>query len=169
MRAIAIMPARLGSTRLARKVLCEIAGRPVIGLVFEATKTSPLLADVIISTDSEEVMEAARAHGWKAQMTSAAHRSGTDRIHEVAQRVAADVYVNIQGDLPTVRPEHIEALLRPMRRPEVMVSTIKTPCGPAEIDNPNAVKVVTDKNGRDLYFSRSTIPFDRDKSGNIQY
>ena len=169
MRAIAIIPARLGSTRLARKVLREIAGRPMIGLVFEAAKKSPLLADVIIATDSEEVMEAAQAHGWKAQMTSAAHRSGTDRIHEVAQRVAADVYVNIQGDLPTVRPEHIEALLRPMQRAEVQVSTIKTPCKPDEIGNPNAVKVATDKNGRALYFSRSTIPFDRDKSGNIQY
>jgi 3-deoxy-manno-octulosonate cytidylyltransferase (CMP-KDO synthetase) len=169
MRAIAIIPARLGSTRLTRKVLRDIGGKPMIGLVYEAAKKSPLLADVIIATDSEEVMESARAHGWKAQMTSAAHRSGTDRIHEVAQRVAADVYVNIQGDLPTARAEHIEALLRPMRRPEVQVSTIKTPCKPEEIGNPNAVKVVTDKNGRALYFSRSTMPFDRDKSCNIQY
>jgi 3-deoxy-manno-octulosonate cytidylyltransferase (CMP-KDO synthetase) len=167
--AIAIIPARLGSTRLARKVLREIAGRPMIDLVYEAAKKSPLLADVIIATDSEEVMEAARSHGWKAQMTSAAHRSGTDRIHEVAQRVAADVYVNIQGDLPTARPEHIEALLKPMQRPEVQVSTIKTRCKPDEIANPNAVKVVTDKNGRALYFSRSTIPFDRDRGGNIIY
>ena len=169
MRAIAIIPARLGSTRLPRKVLREIAGKPMIGLVYEAAKKSPLLADVIIATDSEEVMEAARAHGWKAQMTSAAHRSGTDRIHEVAQRVAADVYVNIQGDLPTARPEHVAALLKPMQRPEVHVSTIKTPCTPEEINNPNAVKVVTDKNGRALYFSRATIPHHRDKNGNVAY
>src|SRR5260370_12324072 len=141
----------------------------MIGLVYEAAKKSPLLQDVIIATDSDEVMEAARAHGWKAQMTSTAHRSGTDRIYEVAQRVAAEVYVNIQGDLPTARPEHIEALLKPMGRPDVMVSTIKTPCQPDEISNPNVVKVVTDKNGRALYFSRSMIPFDRDKSGKIQY
>ncbi len=169
MRAIAIIPARLGSTRLARKVLREIAGKPMIGLVYEAAKKSPLLADVIIATDSDEVMEVALARGWKAEMTSAAHRSGTDRIHEIAQRVAADVYVNIQGDLPTARPEHIEALLRPMQRAEVQVSTIKTPCEPDEISNPNAVKVVTDKNGRALYFSRSPIPFDRDASGRAQY
>jgi len=169
LRAIAIIPARLGSTRLPRKVLREIAGKPMIGLVYEAAKKSPLLADVIIATDSEEVMEAARAHGWKAQMTSAAHRSGTDRIHEVAQRVAADVYVNIQGDLPTARPEHVAALLKPMQRPEVHVSTIKTPCTPEEINNPNAVKVVTDKNGRALYFSRATIPHHRDKNGNVAY
>src|SRR5260370_19168918 len=114
-------------------------------------------------------MQVAQANGWKVQMTSAAHRSGTDRMHEVSARVAADVYVNIQGDLPTTRPEHIEALLRPMRRPEVMVSTVKTPCKPEEISNPNAVKVVTDKNGRALYFSRSTLPFDRDQTGTLRY
>jgi 3-deoxy-manno-octulosonate cytidylyltransferase (CMP-KDO synthetase) len=167
--AIAIIPARLGSTRLSRKVLREIAGKPMVGHVYEAAKKSPLLQNVIIATDSDEVMQAARAHGWTAQMTSAAHRSGTDRMYEVAQRVGADVYVNIQGDLPMARPEHIEALLRPMRRPEVMVSTVMTPCPPGEINNPNAVKVVVDKNGRALYFSRSTIPFDRDKTGAIQY
>ena len=167
--AIAVIPARLGSTRLARKVLREIAGKPMIGHVYESAKKSPLLKDVIIATDAEEVLRVAEIHGWNAQMTSAAHRSGTDRMHEVAQRVAADVYVNIQGDLPSVRPEHIEALLRPMRRPEVAVSTIKTACKPEEIGNPNAVKVVTDNNGRALYFSRSTVPFDRDKIGAIHY
>jgi 3-deoxy-manno-octulosonate cytidylyltransferase (CMP-KDO synthetase) len=167
--AIAIIPARLGSTRLSRKVLREIAGKPMIGHVYESAKKCGLLEQVIIATDSEEVMQLAAARGWSAQMTSAQHRSGTDRIHEVAQRVPADVYVNIQGDLPMVKPEHIEALLRPMRRAEVVVSTVKTRCKPEEISNPNAVKVVTDKNGRALFFSRSTIPFDRDKSGKIEY
>jgi 3-deoxy-manno-octulosonate cytidylyltransferase (CMP-KDO synthetase) len=167
--AIAIIPARLASTRLPRKVLREIAGKPMVQRVYEAAKSSPLLSDVIIATDSDEVLQVAQKHGWKVQMTSSAHRSGTDRMHEVAQRVQADVYVNIQGDLPIVRAEQIEALLKPMRRPEVMVSTIKTPCRPEEINNPNAVKVVTDKNGRALYFSRSTIPFDRDKSGTPRY
>jgi 3-deoxy-manno-octulosonate cytidylyltransferase (CMP-KDO synthetase) len=167
--AIAVIPARLGSTRMARKVLREIAGKPMVGWVYESARKSPLLADVIIATDSDEVMQVAQAHGWQAQMTASSHRSGTDRMHEVSQRVAADVYVNIQGDLPSTHPEHIEALLKPMQRPEVMVSTIKVLCNPEEITNPNAVKVVTDKNGRALYFSRSTIPFDRDKTGSIQY
>lgn len=169
MQAIAIIPARMGSTRLRHKVLREIAGKPMVGHVYEAARQSPLLSDVIIATDSEEVMQAAITHGWKAEMTSPAHRSGTDRIHEVAQRIRADVYVNIQGDLPLARPEHVEALLRPMQRKEVTVSTIMTPCPTEEISNPNAVKVVTDKNGRALYFSRSPIPFDRDKSGKIRY
>jgi 3-deoxy-manno-octulosonate cytidylyltransferase (CMP-KDO synthetase) len=167
--AIAIIPARLASTRLPRKVLREIAGQPMIARVYEAAKQSPLLQDVIIATDSEEVMEFAQARGWEAQMTSDKHRSGTDRVYEVAQRMSADVYVNIQGDEPLARPEHLDALLQSMQDPKVMVSTIKTPCPPRDVDNPNAVKVVTDLNGRALYFSRSTIPFDRDKTGDISY
>ncbi|HEY4679511.1 MAG TPA: 3-deoxy-manno-octulosonate cytidylyltransferase [Candidatus Angelobacter sp.] len=163
--AIAIIPARLASTRLPRKILREIAGQQMITRVYEAAKQSPLLRDVIIATDSEEVMQLAQARGWKAQMTSDKHRSGTDRVYEVAQRIPADVYVNIQGDEPLARPEHLDALLRPMQDPKVMVSTIKTPCPPQDVGNPNAVKVVTDLNGRALYFSRSTIPFDRDKTG----
>jgi 3-deoxy-manno-octulosonate cytidylyltransferase (CMP-KDO synthetase) len=167
--AIAVIPARLGSTRLHRKVLREIAGKPMVGHVYEAAKKSPLLRDVIIATDSDEVMEVARARGWKAQMTSNRHRSGTDRMREIAQRVAADVYVNIQGDLPMVRLEQIEALLKPMQRAETMVSTIMTPCRPEEINNPNAVKVVSAADGRALYFSRSPIPFDRDRAAPIRY
>jgi len=167
--AIAIIPARLASTRLPRKVLREIAGQQMIARVYEAAKKSPLLRDVIIATDSEEVLQLAQASGWKAQMTSDKHRSGTDRVYEVAQRIAADVYVNIQGDEPLARPEHLDALLGPMQDPKVMVSTIKTPCPPQDIDNPNAVKVVTDLNGRALYFSRSTIPFDRDRTGIVHY
>ena len=167
--AIAIIPARLGSTRLPRKVLREIAGKPMVQHVYESAIKCPALKDVIIATDAEEVMRVAESRGMKAVMTSSGHRSGTDRVHEVAQQVPADVYVNIQGDLPLLRPEQIEALLKPMQRAEVMVSTVKTPCGLEEIGNPNAVKVVTDKNGRALYFSRSTIPFDRDRVGKIQY
>ena len=167
--AVAVIPARLGSTRLPRKVLREIAGKPMVQRVYEAARNCPLLREVIIATDAEEVMQLARSNGWKAQMTSSNHRSGTDRVNEVAQRIAADVYVNIQGDLPLLRPEQIEALLKPMQRPEVMVSTVKTLCQPDEIANPNAVKVVTDRNGRALYFSRSAIPYDRDRLGNIQY
>ncbi|HWG40225.1 MAG TPA: 3-deoxy-manno-octulosonate cytidylyltransferase [Candidatus Acidoferrales bacterium] len=167
--AIAIIPARLASTRLPRKVLREISGQPMIARVYEAAKQSPLLQDVIIATDSEEVMQFAQARGWKAQITSDKHRSGTDRVYEVAQRIAADVYVNIQGDEPLARSEHLDALLKPMQDARVMVSTIKTPCPPQDVDNPNAVKVVTDLNGRALYFSRSTIPFDRDKTGVVTY
>jgi len=98
-------------------------------------------------------------------MTSSSHRSGTDRVWEVAQRIAADVYLNVQADEPLVRPEHIQALLAPLQDARVMVSTIKTPCSAADVDNPNAVKVVTDLGGRALYFTRASVPFDRDNSG----
>lgn len=169
MKAVAIIPARIASTRLPRKILREIAGKPMLAHVYEAARSSPLLDDVIIATDSDEILHLAQANGWRAQMTSPQHRSGTDRVHEVAQIVEADVYVNVQGDEPLARPEHLEALLRPMARAQVMISTIKTPCPAHDVENPNAVKVVTDKNGRALYFSRSTIPFNRDRRNDVQY
>ncbi|MFI5090100.1 MAG: 3-deoxy-manno-octulosonate cytidylyltransferase [Terriglobales bacterium] len=169
MRAIAVIPARLASTRLPRKVLREIAGRPMLAWVYEAARSSPLVAEVIVATDSEEVLEACRQNGWNARLTSPQHRSGTDRVYEVAGAVAADVYVNVQGDEPLARPEHIEALLAPMKDASVLVSTIKTPAAAADIDNSNAVKVVTDTAGRALYFSRATIPHDRDRAGQPRY
>jgi 3-deoxy-manno-octulosonate cytidylyltransferase (CMP-KDO synthetase) len=162
MKAIAIIPARLASTRLPRKMLREIAGKPLIGLVYEAVRSSALLADVIVATDSEEIMAVCRKHGWNAQMTSPSHRSGTERLHEVSEREPADVYINVQGDEPLIRPEHIATLLRVMENPAAQVGTVMTAAAEIDIPNPNAVKVVTDLAGRALYFSRATIPFDRD-------
>jgi 3-deoxy-manno-octulosonate cytidylyltransferase (CMP-KDO synthetase) len=162
MKAIAIIPARLASTRLPRKMLREIAGKPLIGVVYEAVRLSPLLADVIIATDSDEILSACQKHGWKAQMTSPAHRSGTERVHEITKRESADVYINVQGDEPLVRPEHFATLLQVMQNPAAQVGTLMTPCAGIDIPNPNAVKVVTDRKGRALYFSRAPIPFDRD-------
>ena len=167
MDAIAIIPARLASTRLPGKVLREIAGKPMLAWVYEAARRSPLLRDVIVATDSEEVMEACRRNKWPARMTSAAHRSGTERVHEVAQTIKADVYLNVQGDEPLTRPEHIETLVGLMRNTEVQVGTLKTSAAVNDINNPNAVKVTTGLAGRSLYFSRSTIPFDR--SGETRY
>jgi 3-deoxy-manno-octulosonate cytidylyltransferase (CMP-KDO synthetase) len=162
MKAIAVIPARLGSTRLPRKMLREIAGKQLIGVVYEAVRSSPLLAEVIIATDSQEIMKVCREHDWKAQMTSPAHRSGTERVHEVSGRETADLYINVQGDEPLIRPEHIATLLQVMENPEAQVGTLMTPAADADIPNPNAVKVVTDLSGRALYFSRATIPFNRD-------
>jgi len=162
MKAIAVIPARLASTRLPRKMLREIAGKPLIGVVYEAVRSSPLLADVIVATDSDEIMAVCRAHGWHAQMTSPAHRSGTERVHEISSRESADVYINVQGDEPLVRPEQLATLLQVMENPAALVGTMMTPAVAVDITNPNAVKVVTDLSGRALYFSRATIPFDRD-------
>jgi len=162
MKTIAVIPARLASTRLPRKMLREIGGRPLIGVVYEAVRASTLLAEVIVATDSAEIVEVCREHGWRAQMTSPAHRSGTERVHEVSSLVSADVYINVQGDEPLTRAEHIASLLGVMNDPEVQVGTLMTPAAEMDIPNPNAVKVVADANGRALYFSRATIPFDRD-------
>ena len=102
MKAIAIIPARLASTRLPRKMLREIAGKPLIGVVYEAVRSSPLLADVLVATDSDEILQVCREHGWKAEMTSPSHRSGTERVHEISCRTAADIYLNVQGDEPLI-------------------------------------------------------------------
>ena len=165
MRAIAVIPARLASTRLPRKVLREIAGKPLIGVVYEAVRSSPLLTDVIVATDSEEIMTACHNHGWKALMTSAAHRSGTERVHEISARISADVYINVQGDEPMVRAEQLATLIRLMENPAAQVGTLMTPAADIDIPNPNAVKVVADLQGQALYFSRASIPFDRDATG----
>ena len=169
MKAIAIIPARIASTRLPRKILREIDGRTMLDRVYSAARGASMLADVIVATDSQEILDVCRAQGWNARLTSDQHRSGTDRVHEVAQTVEADVYVNVQGDEPLARPDHLDVLLRLMENSELQVGTLKTPCAAEDVNNPNAVKVVTDKNGRALYFSRSTIPFDRDSRGHIAY
>jgi 3-deoxy-manno-octulosonate cytidylyltransferase (CMP-KDO synthetase) len=164
MKVIAVIPARLASMRLPRKMLREIRGRPLAVWVYQAVRSSPLLDDVIIATDSQEILEACNKHSCHARMTSDTHRSGTERVHEVAQSVDADVYINVQGDEPMIQADHIAALVELMKNPGIAVGTLKTPAAAADIANPNAVKVVTDLSRRALYFSRSTIPYDRDGS-----
>jgi 3-deoxy-manno-octulosonate cytidylyltransferase (CMP-KDO synthetase) len=161
MRIVAVIPARLASTRLPGKVLRPIAGVPMLGWVYRAALACPQLDQVLIATDSSEVVAYADSQGWPSLMTSPDLPSGTDRVHAVSAVVDADIYVNIQGDEPLVRREHIDALLRPFALTGAEVTTLSTPCSPAEIDDPNAVKVVTAYDGRALYFSRATIPYIR--------
>jgi 3-deoxy-manno-octulosonate cytidylyltransferase (CMP-KDO synthetase) len=168
MKTIAVIPARLASTRLPRKMLRQIAGQTLLGRVYEGVRSSPLLNDVIVATDSDEIMQICRQHGWNARMTSPSHRSGTERVREISDSVAADVYLNIQGDEPLIRVEHIAVLLLLMKDTNIQVGTLKTPASSEDINNPNAVKIVTDAAGRALYFSRATIPYDRD-GGNPGY
>jgi 3-deoxy-manno-octulosonate cytidylyltransferase (CMP-KDO synthetase) len=164
MKAIAVIPARLASTRLPRKMLRVIAGETLLGRVYRGVRSCSLLDDVIVATDSEEIMQLCRQQGWHAQMTSATHKSGTERVQEVSKSVAADVYLNIQGDEPMTRADHVAALLELMKGSTIPVGTLKTPAAADDIPNPNAVKVVTAADGRALYFSRATIPYDRDGS-----
>ena len=164
-----VIPARLGSTRLPRKVLRELAGRPMVEWVWSAAAASGLMDPVVVATDSEEVAAVCRERGVPVQMTSPDCPSGSDRVREVASRIQADIIVNIQGDEPTLTPDFFPPLLALFDRPEVEVATLAVPCAPDEIADPNAVKVVTALDGRALYFSRATIPFDRDQSGHAAY
>jgi 3-deoxy-manno-octulosonate cytidylyltransferase (CMP-KDO synthetase) len=167
-RVVAVIPARLTSARLPNKVLLPIAGTPMLGWVYRAAIACKGLEQVLIATDSSEVVAYADSQGWPSIMTSATLPSGTDRVHAVSTLIDADIYVNIQGDEPLLRPEHIDALLRPFARTAAEVTTLSTPCAPEEIHNPNAVKVVTASDGRALYFSRATIPHHRDGATECQ-
>jgi len=169
LRIAAVIPARLNSTRLSRKVLREIAGRPMVEWVWRAAMASGLMDPVLVATDAEEVVAVCRARGIPAVMTSPDCASGSDRVREVALLVDADVYVNIQGDEPTLTPDFFPPLLALFERPEVQVATLAVHCPAEEIANPNAVKVVAAIDGRALYFSRATVPFDRDGQGYAGY
>jgi len=169
-RVLGVIPARLHSTRLERKMLREIAGEPMLAWVYRAARACSQLQQVYIATDAEEIMALAQRFGFPAIFTPADCPSGTDRVHAVAQAIAADIYVNIQGDEPLLRPEHLDALLTPMLADHTIeVATLSTPCPPAQVHSPHAVKVVADTHGRALYFSRATIPFDRDNAGYAAY
>ena len=162
---LAVIPARLASTRLPRKVLRTLAGRPMLAWVYEAALACPQLDRVILAVDSQEVMDLCQREGWPAVMTSADLASGSDRVHAVAQLYPADIYVNIQGDEPLLRPDHLTSLLAPFADPAVEVTTLRVACSAENVDNPNAVKVVTAPHHQALYFSRATIPHDRDGAG----
>jgi 3-deoxy-manno-octulosonate cytidylyltransferase (CMP-KDO synthetase) len=164
-RIAGVIPARLSSTRLSRKVLRVIAGRPMVEWVWRAAHASGLMDPVVVATDSEEVAGVCRERGIPVAMTSATCPSGSDRVREAARQIDADIYVNIQGDEPTLTAKFFLPLLGLFERPEVEAATLAVPCPHEEVANPNAVKVVTALDGRALYFSRATIPFDRDGAG----
>ncbi|MDP9039919.1 MAG: 3-deoxy-manno-octulosonate cytidylyltransferase [Acidobacteriota bacterium] len=165
LRTLGVIPARLASTRLTRKPLRVLAGRPLLAWVVEAARACSQLDQVVVATDATEIAELCAGLQVPCVMTSPDLPSGTDRMHAVAQQPAYrayDVYVNVQGDEPFLRAEHIAGLLAPFKRAEVGVTTLKVPCPPEDVANPNTVKVVSATDGRALYFSRATIPYHRD-------
>jgi 3-deoxy-manno-octulosonate cytidylyltransferase (CMP-KDO synthetase) len=167
-KIIGVIPARLDSQRLPRKVLRDIEGRAMVLHVYERARRSPLLAILYVATDSEEVLECCRAHGIPSIHTGR-HASGSDRLHEVMQRTDGDIYVNIQGDEPTVRADHVERLLHPILQGRGDVATLKTAIDGETARDPNCVKVVADARGRALYFSRLPIPCNRDDREAVRY
>ncbi|MGI4790137.1 MAG: 3-deoxy-manno-octulosonate cytidylyltransferase [Janthinobacterium lividum] len=168
-KIMGVIPARFNSSRLPGKALREIAGKPMIHWVYLNAKRSPLLTDLAVATDSPEIAQSCEAAGIPVFLTRE-HPSGTDRVHEVLTRTDADIYVNIQGDEPTLRPDHLELMLTPfLKESTVQVTTLKVAVSAAEAADPNNVKVVTADNGNALYFSRYPVPYDRAELGQVQH
>ncbi len=164
MKIVGIIPARLQSTRLPRKLLLNVTGKPLLQYVWETACECPDLHDVVVATDSEEIAEAVHRFGGRAEMTGA-HNSGTDRIAEVTRRCFsdADAIVNLQGDEPELEPSVVASLVREIRSSNCQMATVAAPItSPDVVRDPSCVKVVMDVNGRAMYFSRSPIPFSRD-------
>ncbi|MEN8181646.1 MAG: 3-deoxy-manno-octulosonate cytidylyltransferase [Myxococcota bacterium] len=159
MRAVGIIPARFSSTRFPGKPLAPIAGRPMLQWVFEGAKGSKRLRDVLVATDDERIAEACRGFGAQAILTSSDHPTGTDRLAEVALGLDDEVIVNIQGDEPLVRGDIVDAAVAALEEDaDVSMATVVHAAEPGAADDPHRVKVVLDRRGRALYFSRSRIP-----------
>ncbi len=167
-KIVGIIPARLDSQRLPGKVLLQICGKAMVQWVYERARESPLLGKLLVATDSEEVRQYCADQRIPVILTGR-HSSGTDRLHEVMERTDGDIYVNIQGDEPTIHTAHIELLLRPIIAKDGEVTTLKVAIDSEAAQDPNIVKVVTDNRGRALYFSRFAIPFERDAQGRIRF
>jgi 3-deoxy-D-manno-octulosonate 8-phosphate phosphatase (KDO 8-P phosphatase) len=162
-RLAIVIPARYGSARLPGKPLADILGKPMIQHVFERALQVHCATHVVVATDDIRVAEAVQAFGGRWVMTSPDHPSGTDRLCEVMKQIEADVYINLQGDEPLVRPADIDQLAQGMfADPAVQVGTLCHPMDATEAVNPNTVKVVLASNGDALYFSRSPIPYPRE-------
>jgi len=171
MQVVGIIPARYQSTRLPGKPLALIQGKPMIWHVYQQAKKSRYLGDVIVATDDGRIVEAVESFGGKAVLTSSEHRTGTDRLAEVAQDLTAEIIVNIQGDEPLMQPEMIDQAIQPLLEDQTLVmSTLKKKIeNQEELKSPHVVKVVTDQHNRALYFSRSLLPFPREKTAQAVY
>ncbi|NQT47172.1 MAG: 3-deoxy-manno-octulosonate cytidylyltransferase [Candidatus Omnitrophica bacterium] len=164
MRVIGIIPARYNSTRFQGKVLAEIDGKPIVQHVYERAKKAKILDDLIVATDDERVVKVVEAFGGKVAFTSPDQPSGSDRIAEVVNEIDVKIVVNIQGDEPLIEPAMINDVAECMLKDEslVMATIIRRLEEPSDLIDPNIVKVVCDKEGFALYFSRSAIPFIRE-------
>ena len=163
-KVVGVIPARYGSSRFHGKILADICGKPMIQRVYEQSAKSKLLDKLIVAVDDQRVFECVHKFGGEAVMTRSDHNSGTDRLAEAVEKLDADIIVNIQGDQPLFDSAMIdEAVLPLLTDPTVQMSTLKIKIGEEDYNDPSVVKVVTDENDFALYFSRSLIPFSRDK------
>ena len=163
MNAICVIPARYASTRLPGKPLKDICGKPMICRVYERAKLAKNISEVIVATDDERIFQAVEQNSGRAMMTRADHKTGTDRLAEVAEKFPdADVIVNVQGDEPLIEANLIDELIEQFADKNLQMATVATELtDEEEMKNPNNVKVIFDKNNNALYFSRSLIPYPR--------
>ena len=165
-----MIPARYDATRFPGKLMQMLGNKTVILRTYEATVTTKLFDEVIVVTDSKIISEEIQSHGGKAIMSKKEHESGTDRIAEAAEKMDADIIVNIQGDTPFIKKDPLEKLLNEFDDPTVQVASLmQLLTDEKEINDPNFVKVAVDKNMNSLFFSRSVIPYPRDAQAQITY
>ena len=166
MKTVCVIPARYSSTRLPGKPLKDICGKPMICRVYDRACLAKSVSEVIVATDDERIFQAVEKNSGKAMMTRADHKTGTDRLVEVAEKISdADLIINVQGDEPLIDANLIDELAKQFEVDEnLQMATVATEMTDAEeMKNPNNVKVVIDKNNNALYFSRSLIPFPRNE------
>lgn len=164
-RIIGVIPARYGSSRFPGKVLKEINGKPMIQWVYEQANKSQILDDLFVAVDNSEVFNCVASFGGNAIMTKSDHQSGTDRVAEVLESINTDIVVNIQGDQPLLDSKMIDEATQPLLEDRsIQMSTLKIKIEQEDYSNPSVVKVVVDEDDFALYFSRSLIPFSRDKN-----
>ena len=167
---VALIPARYAATRFHGKLLAELAGKSVIWRTYESSVATGLFDEVIVVTDSDLIYDEITRHGGRAVMSKKEHESGSDRIAEAAENMKIDIIVNVQGDTPFVKRDPIEKLLAEFNDPSVRVGSLMQELKERQyIDDPNYVKVVVDKTGNALFFSRSVIPYPRNTNVSITY
>ncbi|MFM8641504.1 MAG: 3-deoxy-manno-octulosonate cytidylyltransferase [Phycisphaerales bacterium] len=165
-RAAAVIPARMASTRFPGKPLADLTGKPMIVHVLERVARCRSVGRILVATDDARIADAVRAAGFEARMTDPAHPNGTSRVAEVARTLQEELIVNVQGDEPQIEPALVDRTVEALAaRPDMPMATLVSPFAPGEDPaNPNIVKCVTAVDGRALYFSRSLVPFDRDRA-----
>jgi len=169
-KVVVVIPARYASTRLPGKPLVSLAGKSMIQRVYERAKLAERADRVLVATDDERVVQAVEGFGGEARMTRPDHRTGTERVAEVAAHEEGEVFVNVQGDEPLLDPAAVDTAVESlMEEPAAAISTVATSIKtPADIMDPNVVKTVLDFDGNALYFSRAPIPWVRDTASKIQ-
>jgi 3-deoxy-manno-octulosonate cytidylyltransferase (CMP-KDO synthetase) len=169
-QVIVVIPARYGATRLPGKPLVSLAGQPMIQRVYERAKLAKTASRVIVATDDERIRTAVESFGGEARMTRSDHRTGTERVAEVAAHVEGDIFVDVQGDEPLLDPIAVDTAVKALlEEPRAAVATVATPIKtPGDIMDPNVVKAVLDFDDNALYFSRAPIPWVRDSTSPIQ-